>query len=98
MHVMFHELEIERIYASTQTLHHFLHFSASSCSTPLYEALCSLRGVGSLDQVLRHSSPPEKDYLYCPVAYMKSHRIPVLRLSLALRGCLKSPDSVIFHR
>src|SRR5438132_329673 len=39
-------------------------------STPLHEALCSLRGVGSLDQVLRHSSPPEKDYLYCPVAYV----------------------------
>jgi len=60
MNVIFPEDEIERIYAPTQTFNHFLHRSPACCSTPFYKALCSLCGVGGFDQILRHSSPPEK--------------------------------------
>jgi hypothetical protein len=34
MNVILSEHEVERIKASTQALHHFLHYSASRCSTP----------------------------------------------------------------
>src|SRR5258708_38975663 len=60
MNIIFSEHEIERIKVSAQALHHFLHYSASRCSSPLHDALRSLRAVGRLDQILRHGSPPEK--------------------------------------